>query len=1272
METLILLLTVAHILQVILGQQYFRVKPHDTSVVAGRTAELHCHVGNRAGLVQWSKDGFLLGYDPDIPGYERYEMRVDHTRSAYTLLVHEARLDDEAEFQCQVGPGKNEKPIRSVARLTVLVPPKHLSINDLPDGSEIEVREAEKVVLQCQALSSKPATILKWYRKNIELMPEASRTTVRREGEKLYSTLSSITLYPKGDTSGSTYTCEALHPALEKPLKTTVCVGVLYPPRHPEIKGYQEGDLIHAGDHLSLTCSSTGGKPPAELQWLRNGDIIQGSFSTVGRDSTNTISFTVQRTDNNAVYTCAASNPLTPVPLVTAVKLSVLFPPSFILIEGPSEGNRGDTITLTCRSDVSNPPTELTWLVDGVTFEPQDTTFHSVENGWYTTSNLTAIITRQNKNIKVFTCIAQNSPRHEKVFQTFNVSILYPPEAPTIIGYDDNTELREGDHQSFTCSALAGNPPAELRWYRGEIEVPSVISIVLGHISSILTFEIDASDNEISVRCEVNNSANMKPLTAEVKLTVLFAPQNVTISMEPLQPREGDKVNLDCWSGSSNPVAYIVWWKDGTILKEQHQSQTVDAAYGGTSTRSRISVPVTSADHRSRITCEAKNDAFQRSVQEHIILNVFYAPVFVTSGKVVEMVEGRSGEVNMTAKGYPEIHTYKWSKSGSFIPRRSDGFDQLPGVTMEGPVLFFNQVSRHDSGAYTCVAQNVEGSASATLTLNILYPAVIFNITENVEVSEGESVQLECFADGNPLSEDTITWRRQGSSSKRLVSVNSEPGHSILTISNLTRNDGHVLECVADNGVGNPSIRTAHVTVLYRPVILKYLLQKRVAAAERDSAELACIASGYPAVTFAWSFNGSTISAGQSDSLKYSVRQRRKHGNEWWSTLMVKSITEGDYGVYTCIAGNQMGHDFVPFNIVKRSIPDPPEALESLNVSHQGALLVWSPGFDGGLPQSYQLRIQKNQGAPISFVHIPMNTTSYLLSGLEQGTVYEVSISAKNSLGESLYTPSITFKTKSLPIMDSTISGPVSGGSSSVEFLPAWLLAAAVIGGLVVVANILVCIIYIRRKRWCRNAQASTGSAASDDEVLREKMVKKIPSEDRSPFYLTGTSVDMPVDGLDVDTFQQKPPTVKLHQVSRESSEDGQSSGRRCDCGGRQWSSTLICGGRSPGDEHSGNQHEQCPDILKRDSCHCHSTALAGKRVSEAEVEISSTLGAVMYGKSDRSELASESQDFMCRDMPGPPQITLTTFQSKSELPIRHTIIGPKLETVINGHDEDS
>lgn len=82
------------------------------------------------------------------------------------------------------------------------------------------------------------------------------------------------------------------------------------------------------------------------------------------------------------------------------------------------------------------------------------------------------------------------------------------------------------------------------------------------------------------------------------------------------------QVRVECWTGSSNPVSYIAWWKNGNLLNEQHQSETAEAAYGGSSTRSRITVPVTSADHRSRFTCEAKNDAFQRSVQEQVIINV--------------------------------------------------------------------------------------------------------------------------------------------------------------------------------------------------------------------------------------------------------------------------------------------------------------------------------------------------------------------------------------------------------------------------------------------------------------------------------------------------------------------------------------------------------------------------------------------------------------------------------------------------------------------------
>ena len=101
--------------------------------------------------------------------------------------------------------------------------------------------------------------------------------------------------------------------------------------------------------------------------------------------------------------------------------------------------------------------------------------------------------------------------------------------------------------------------------------------------------------------------------------------------------------------------------------------------------------------------------------------NAFYsldAPVFIQSTKVVELVEGRSSEVNLTAKSHPAVHTYKWSKDGLPIPRKSDS--QPLSISSEGSVLYLNHVSRQDSGIYTCVAQNIEGSASATLTLNVL------------------------------------------------------------------------------------------------------------------------------------------------------------------------------------------------------------------------------------------------------------------------------------------------------------------------------------------------------------------------------------------------------------------------------------------------------------------------------------------------------------------------------------------------------------------------
>lgn len=62
----------------------------------------------------------FAGFSEKIPGYPRYSMIGDRSYGVFNLRIQNASLDDDAEFQCQVGPAKNSDPIRTAANLTVI------------------------------------------------------------------------------------------------------------------------------------------------------------------------------------------------------------------------------------------------------------------------------------------------------------------------------------------------------------------------------------------------------------------------------------------------------------------------------------------------------------------------------------------------------------------------------------------------------------------------------------------------------------------------------------------------------------------------------------------------------------------------------------------------------------------------------------------------------------------------------------------------------------------------------------------------------------------------------------------------------------------------------------------------------------------------------------------------------------------------------------------------------------------------------------------------
>ena len=60
------------------------------------------------------------GYDRRLPGFERYSVLGTDDNGMFNLQIVNATLEDDAIFECQVGPSLNNRPIRASARVNVM------------------------------------------------------------------------------------------------------------------------------------------------------------------------------------------------------------------------------------------------------------------------------------------------------------------------------------------------------------------------------------------------------------------------------------------------------------------------------------------------------------------------------------------------------------------------------------------------------------------------------------------------------------------------------------------------------------------------------------------------------------------------------------------------------------------------------------------------------------------------------------------------------------------------------------------------------------------------------------------------------------------------------------------------------------------------------------------------------------------------------------------------------------------------------------------------
>uniref|UniRef100_A0A8C2A9R1 Cell adhesion molecule 3 n=1 Tax=Cyprinus carpio TaxID=7962 RepID=A0A8C2A9R1_CYPCA len=182
---------------------------------------------------------------------------------------------------------------------------------------------------------------------------------VKSTATELIITISEVQLSDDGE-----YTCSIFTMPVRTARATVTVLGV---PGKPVITGFE--DAVQDGGKVTLTCTSSGSKPPAKLHWYRDQEEIQGRPDVVESNPdeptytvTSELTLTVTRNDNNALIACAVDHPsIANGDKRTEQPLSVLFSPSVSIQPESDLPREGEKFFLQCVGNGNPEPTAFVW-----------------------------------------------------------------------------------------------------------------------------------------------------------------------------------------------------------------------------------------------------------------------------------------------------------------------------------------------------------------------------------------------------------------------------------------------------------------------------------------------------------------------------------------------------------------------------------------------------------------------------------------------------------------------------------------------------------------------------------------------------------------------------------------------------------------------------------------------------------------------------------------------------------------------------------------------
>ena len=335
------------------------------------------------------------------------------------------------------------------------------------------------------------------------------------------------------------------------------------------------------------------------------------------------------------------------------------------------------------------------------------------------------------------------------------------------------------------------------------ITMHSGILILLGTVASTVCFEAKGPP-----RAEKSEVKHIAKVGDEVKV---LCPVHGYPAPMVTWSRDGEVINF-AWNRFRVSKRQM---KIKGVIKEDTGVYTCKAINGFGSVEIKVELIVIRPEEMTGVSAENINK----------LSSPRFSPLSLESEKSVERSVGSDLELECSVTGYP-TPTIQWYKD-----------DQL--YQTAGARLSLTDLQTRDSGAFSCVAQNMIGTSALTFTLNvrpgpaIASPAPNMMGPANISVEEGDTARLDCRV--NTRTKPNIKWlrklesgdRRQsevinvGSDYYRLIEststvVNTPSGEylSQLVVERAAREDEGMYICFVTSFNGGFNFKPSYLTVV--------------------------------------------------------------------------------------------------------------------------------------------------------------------------------------------------------------------------------------------------------------------------------------------------------------------------------------------------------------------------------------------------------------------------------------------------------------------------